>query len=356
MDEKYQAVIAIPPGETLAEMLEDREMSQKDLANRTGLTPKHINEIIQAKAPITVDTALKFEAVLGTPASFWTNLEANYQETLARLSVEAALESEIPLLGQIPYAELAKLGLVKVTRNNRERVLSAREFFSVASLERLPEIVPAAFRTATAHEASPLALAAWLRCGERAAQAMSVSSFQKDKLKASLPALRSLTLQPQQTIQSKLQEICSESGVAVVFVPHLPKTYVHGAAYWLSPQRAVVQMSFRRKYADVFWFSFFHEIGHILLGHSKKEVFISYDTPGTASLKEEGEADRFAADVLIPSSAYRAFVKKGDYSVFAIRAFADEINIHPGIVVGRLQHDRHLIYQQANQLREQYEF
>jgi len=129
MAEKYQAVIAIPPGETLAEMLEDREMSQKDLANRTGLTPKHINEIIQAKAPITVDTALKFEAVLGTPASFWTNLEANYQETLARLSVEAALESEIPLLGQIPYAELAKLGLVKVTRNNRERVLSAREFF-----------------------------------------------------------------------------------------------------------------------------------------------------------------------------------------------------------------------------------
>lgn len=356
MAEKYKAVIAVPPGETLAEILEDRQMTQKELADRTGLSIKHINEIVQGKASITSDTALKLEAVLGIPASFWMNLEANYQETKARLAAEEAISEEVSLVKEFPYSEMAKMGLVPSTRDGREKVLALRGYFAVASLERLQTTLPAAFRTAAVREASPFALAAWLRRGEIIAQQKSVSSFQRDKLKSSIPILRGLTTKETQQFCLEMERICSDCGIALVYVPHLPKTYTHGAAYWLSPQRAVVQLSVRCKYADIFWFSFFHELGHLVLGHSKKETFVSYDgMRGTTTPKEEQAADAFAANTLVPAADYRAFLKRGDLTSGAIVNFAEQIDIHPGIVVGRLQHDRHLQFNQSNNLREQYQ-
>lgn len=357
MAEKYKAVIAVPPGETLAEMLADRKMMQKQLAARMGLSIKHINEIVQGKSPITIDTALKLEAVLGVPASFWMNLETNYQETNARLAAEETIMAEIPLAKEFPYPAMAKLGMVRTTRDNREKVFALREFFGVASLETLPNVIPAAYRKAAVRQASPMALAAWLRQGETAANQMDVVAFQRDKLKEMLPLLRSLTLQMPEVFCTEMEKICASCGIALVFVPHLPKTYAHGATYWLSSERAVVQMSLRGKYADVFWFSFFHELGHLVLGHSKKETFISYDgATGLATPKEEKDADHFAADILVPGEEYRAFIKKGDFSLFAIRHLAEKLGIHSGIVVGRLQHEGHLEYHQGHALRTTYQF
>ncbi len=356
MAEKYKAVIAVPPGETLVEMLEDRQMTQKELADRTGLSIKHINEIVQGKASITSDTALKLEAVLGIPASFWMNLEANYQETKARLAAEDEITKEASLVKEFPYSEMAKMGLVPSTRDGRKKVLALREYFAVASLQRLQTVLPAAFRTAVAREASPFALAAWLRRGEIIAQQMDLSSFQRDKLKSAVPILRGLTTKEPRQFCPEMEHICSGCGIALVYVPHLPKTYAHGAAYWLSPQRAVVQLSVRCKYADIFWFSFFHELGHLVLGHSKKETFISYDgMRDTTTPKEEQAANAFAANTLVPVADYRAFLKRGDLTSGAIVNFAEQIDLHPGIVVGRLQHDGYLQFNQSNNLREQYQ-
>src|SRR5262249_34154225 len=137
-------------------------------------------------------------------------------------------------------------------------------------------------------------------------------------------------------------------GVVLVFVPHLAATGAHGATRWLG-YKAVVQMSVRCAWADIFWFTLFHELGHILL-HSRKEVFVEGVSDPTSP--EEVEANRFAADALIPPADLARLTTQPNISGAAVRAFAAGIGIAPGIVVGRLQHERLLDRSELNGLRQ----
>lgn len=326
--------IAIPPGETLQEYLNSLSMTQVDLAKRTGLTTKTINEIIKGKAPITPETALKLESVFSTPASFWNNLEANYQETRARLQAEKNIDDETKIARIIPYPELAKRGFVKSTIKPKEKVVYLRQFFGVASLDYIPDVLPVAFRKQDNESSSHYALASWIRMGELMAGEIETLTFSEKKLKEKIPAFRALTMQEDEDFEPLLEDLCASCGIAFVTVPHLPKTYANGATKWLNPGKAMVQLSNRYKYADIFWFSFFHELGHILL-HSKKESFAETGE----KTGEEAEADRFASECLIPGAKYKAFVSKNRLTRDSITRFAHDVGIDPGVVVGRLHHD-----------------
>lgn len=330
----YKPDLSIPPGETLQEYLDSVGMTQVELAKRTGLTTKTLNEIIKGKAPITPETSLKLESVFGTPASFWNNLEAIYQETKARLEAEKKIDKEAQTAALIPYKELAKHGFVRPTRKPRERVYYLRHFFGVASLDFVPAVIPAAFRKSDKGKASHYALASWIRMGELMASDIDCQPFDEKKLRETIPLFRALTAQQDYFI-AELKDLCAACGVAMVVVPHLAKTYAQGATKWLHPGKAMLQLSTRYQMADIFWFSFFHELGHILL-HGKKAVFAEC---GEKTPFEE-EADRFAADYLIPAVKYRKFVEAGRFSRDEIMKFADHIGLEPGIVVGRLHHDK----------------
>lgn len=327
--------IAIPPGETLQEFVDSLAMTQVDLAKRTGLTTKTINEIIKGKAPITQETALKLESVFGTPASFWNNLEASYQETRARLQAEKDIEDETFIARLIPYPELARRGFVKPTSKVKEKVVNLRQFFGVASLNYIPDILPVAFRKHDKASSSHYALASWIRMGELLAGDIKTQDFNEKKLKEMMPKFRGLTMLEADDFIPRLSELCASCGIALVIVQHLPKTFAHGATKWLHPYKAMIQLSTRYQYADIFWFSFFHELGHILL-HSKKEAFAETGEKNT----EEAEADQFASDYLIASTKYRNFISKNRFTRDSIIKFADEVGIDPGIVVGRLHHDQ----------------
>ena len=124
---------ASAPGETLQELLEERDMTQAELARRTGKHVKTINEIIQGKAPITPETALQFERVFGTPASFWNNRERNYRETLARLQDDVTLEQQIgwfeqPSIKRL-FKALTKRGWIKQAANKLEQLRELLSFF-----------------------------------------------------------------------------------------------------------------------------------------------------------------------------------------------------------------------------------
>ena len=134
--------------------------------------------------------------------------------------------------------------------------------------------------------------------------------------------------------------------MAVAFVPELPKMRTSGATWWLSPTKAVILLSLRYKSDDHLWFSFFHEAGHILL-HGKKDVFIE----DNHSSDKENEANRFASEFLIPTHRLSTFVASTRLSKEAVRAFAAELGIAPGIVVGRLQHDSLLPVTHCNELK-----
>lgn len=335
----FQPDTAVKPGETLLESIEALGISQAQLARRTNRPVKTINEIIKGKAAITPDTAIQLERTIGVPANFWNNLERNYRETLARIREEKQLKPQLNLVDKFPYQELARHGFVKHTPDRLRRTKELLDFFGIVDLKSLPEFVPAAFRVSRSRKASPQALASWLRIGEIEAAKIRTKPFHRKKFLQSLDYIRSLTNRAGGEFQRDLQETCANCGIALVLFQHLAQTYAHGAAKWISSQKALLQLSIRYKYADIFWFSFYHEAGHILL-HGKRKWFA--DVSDMRHNRQEREANNFAANMLIPPERYKTFIKCRDYSEKAIRDFSRTSGIAPGIVVGRLQHDEHL--------------
>jgi HTH-type transcriptional regulator/antitoxin HigA len=345
---------AVPPGETLLETLEAVGMSQAELADRAGRPKKTINEIIKGKAAITPETSLQLERVLGVPAGFWNNLERNYQETLARLNEQKRLQKQIRWLEKFPIVSLTRTGWIKGSKDKIQQLKEILNFFGVASPEQWTVRwldAQVSYRKSAVFTSDPYAVAPWLRMGELIAQKTECRPYAAARFRNALSEIRRLTTQPPEVFQPEIIRLCAECGVAVVFVPELPKIRACGATWWLNPGKAVIQLSLRYKSDDQLWFSFFHEAGHILL-HGKKEVFIEGDNQ---SSDKEDEADRFASDFLIPPGKYRQFVQSGRCSKKAVQDFASELGIAPGIVVGRLQHFGKIRYSHCNDLKRRLE-
>lgn len=343
----FTPVVAIPPGETLKENLDYINMSQKELSERTGISIKHINEIIKGKSPITQETALKLEYVLGIPANFWNNLEANYRDTLARIKDEDELETEFDIAKEIPYSVIAKLGWVNPTKDIKEKVKNLRSYFGVSSLKQVPLVFSGAFRKVDSKNTSSYALAAWLRKGLLISNSIQTETFNRSKLKKLIPTFRELTNKDPKEFYPEMNNLCASCGIALVLVEHIPKTYACGATQWVNANKAIIQLSVRGAKADIFWFTFFHELAHILL-HENKEFHLQEFQKDCAS---EDEADNYASNWLIPIDEYKKFLKTDYRDKNNIKLFAQKINIHPCIVVGRLCHDNKTEFKYYNDLR-----
>jgi HTH-type transcriptional regulator / antitoxin HigA len=340
---------AVPPGETLLDTLEAIGMSQAELADRTGRPKKTINEIIKGKAEITSETALQLERALGIPAGFWNNLERNYQDAKARLAEQGRLLHHIAWLKEIPVAAMVKRGWIQPFRDKVQQLQEVLNYFGVAS----PELWQArwhdpgvAYRESSSFRSHPGAVAAWLRKGELEAHRIVSSPYDPTKFREVLGRIRSITRQLPEVFQPEIERLCAEAGVAVVFVPELSNIRISGATWWLNPNKAVILLTLRYKSDDQLWFSFFHEAGHILL-HGKKDVFLE----GELSDGKEEEANSFAGDFLIPVRKYQQFITTTKLSKMTINSFADELGIAPGIIVGRLQHDKRLPFTHCNELK-----
>lgn len=340
---------AVPPGETLSDTLEALGMTQAELSERTGRPKKTINEIIKGKAPISPETALQLERVLGVPAAFWNNLEKNYRETVARLAEQERLQEQIAWLCEIPVKSLVKQGWIRPYKDKVHQLQEVLNYFGVASPDRWREVwlgAQVAYRTSQAFESDPGAVSAWLRKGELVAREITCKPYNEIAFKVVLKTIRGLTVRPPEEFQNEVVRLCADAGVAVVFVTELPKMRASGATWWLTPTKAVIQLSLRYKSNDHLWFSFFHEAGHILL-HGKKDVFIE----DNENNEKEDEANRYASESLIPSNQFKVFLSSTRLSKDGIGRFAAEIGIAPGIVVGRLQHDGYLPPSHCNDLK-----
>lgn len=336
---------AIPPGEYLEEVLDDFGINQAELARRMGRPPQAINEIIKGEKSITPETSLQLEKVLGVPAHVWSRLESGYRLILAQQAETAEATKETELIKEFPYAELVKLGLLANTRASVEKIENLRRYFGVASLFNLDGVkaYSPAFRQNTSGDINHQSLAAWLRAGTIFAEQIECNHFEKELLVETIPNIRSLTLEPDpNAVISNLKTLLQNCGVALVVIPHFKKTHTTGATFWLKKEKAVLMMSLRGSWADIFWFSLFHELGHILL-HGKSATFLE-DGPHNNSSKQEQEADLFAQMTLIPRPEFKKFESQRDFSYGAVKAFASSIGVAPGIIVGRLQHETLLPY------------
>lgn len=339
----------------MQDTIEDLGMSQTELAQRMGRPLKTINEIINGKAEITAETALQLERVTGIPAAFWNNAEANYRERKARIKEREQLAAQSAWLSKFSYAEMTRLKLVTPANDESERVGLLLSFFGVASSQQwestYTELCGAA-REAKKQKSELGDLSAWLRAGEILAQRRQVATYDAGKFKAALAQIRQLTAGNPEKVWEQVCSLCAEAGVAVVLVPELPQTHVSGFTRWLSPGKAILQLSLRYKTDDSLWFTFFHEAAHLLL-HGKKEVFMEFRDVNSP---KETEADAWAADFLIAPEDWKAFIRSlpRPVSAAAISRFAKHQEIAPSIVLGRLQHHEKAVPpSQFNHLKHQ---
>ncbi len=330
------------PGETLLEKLEELGMGPKEFAVRTGKPEKTISCILHGESAITPDMAVLFETVLKIPANFWLRRQDLYNESQARRKRQETIEDAIAWASSFPYAAMAQKGWVVKTRHAREKVVQLFEFFSLASHKAwasyyLESTLKVEFRISLAHTKTPHALSAWLRRGDILAAGLDAPEYAAKKLKAILPQLkRIMAVQPDDFFR-QIQTLCLGAGVKVVHTPCLPNAPINGAARWIDGNATpLIQLSDRYKRNDVFWFSFFHELGHVLL-HGKKDVFLeSVDYEGK-DLEKEAEADAFAIEWTLSKEQEAIIMQDQALDREKILAYAQAFHTHPALIVGRLQ-------------------
>lgn len=333
-----------PPGDTIANLLEERDWTQAQLADRLGYTKKHVSHLINGKAPITEETAIKLERVLGSTTGFWLNREAQYRAQLAEIDQEVRLQAWVSWLDKLPVHDLMNQGVITkrrlVAKHKPAVVQDLLQFFGVASPEEWQRCyvgMEASFRRTRTEQSNVGAISAWLRQGEIEAEGLNCPKYSKPKFQANVQAIRQLTVLSPKEFIPRVQQLCWDAGVVLFLVPAIPRAHTSGVARWLNPHKALIQLSLYGKTNDRFWFTFFHEAAHILL-HSKKDIFLDeFDGGEKLESEQEKEADRWASKFLIPSQ-YEAELPSLK-SKQAVSEFAEKLGIHPAIVVGRLQHD-----------------
>lgn len=341
------------PGETLKEKLEEMKMGPKEFAVRTAKPEKTIIAIINGDSSITADMAVQFESVTKIPAHFWLNSQRAYDEFVAREKREEMIAQSTEWAREFPLLIMIKKGWLKASSHIKERTAALLSFFSISTPEAWEDyycnqVLKVEFRISLKNTKAPYAISAWLRKGELQAAEIEAPAYCEKRFKDILPKIKSVMATQPSDFFSQLQALCLEAGVKVVFTPCLPKAPINGSTRWLN-DTPLIQLTDRYKRNDVFWFTFFHEAGHILL-HGKKDVFLeNIDYPDKLT-KKEIEADNFAVKWTFSVEEEKKVMEAESLDIDMIRSFAKKFNTHPAIIIGRFQHKKLLHYSVGREL------
>jgi len=338
---------ATPPGDTLLETIQALGMSQIELESRSGINKKTINRIIKGKEPITQRTALALEKVLKVPAHFWLNLDNRYRQQLAREAECAAMSTHADWVKQFPYAEMVKARFVPPATKVGEKASRLLQFFGVSQPEGWRQMyteneLALSYRKSAKAREKLGALSAWLREGEVRAEAVTCGEYDEAAFLRALEEIRGFTNEEPASFVPKMQQLCAKAGVIYLLVPELPGLGISGLMRWYRG-KPVIQQSLLFKSNDHFWFTFFHEAKHVLQKR-KKDIFLEGANAETEDTAREEEANAFARHWLIADPEWERFVGEAKFETAIVRAFAQRLAIHPGIVVGRILREKLLPY------------
>jgi HTH-type transcriptional regulator / antitoxin HigA len=335
------------PGETLIEKLIEMGMSQKEFAVRTHKPEQTIVKVINGESSITPDMAVQFENVLKIPAHFWLNRQQNYDIAVARIKLQEVVAAAASWANCFPYKKMAQAGWVTTTQLLHEKTEQLFAFFGISSHQSWEDMyikqeLKVAFRISLAHTNEAHAVSAWLRQGEIQAQKIAVSPYDAKKFKINLIAIKSIMAEHPNDFFQRLQELCLEAGVKVIYTPCLPNAPIHGSTRWLG-DTPLIQLSARYKRNDIFWFTFFHEVGHILL-HGKKYISLEKIEYSDYDTVKEQEADDFAVDWTFPKDQEQKALDAAPLTEENIVEFAKQFNTHPAMIIGRFHRTKRLHY------------
>lgn len=343
---------ASPPGETVRVLATKKNLRSDDLARALGMPEEDLQQLFNGDLLITTARAKCLANVLGASARFWLAREAQYRSDLRALR-----HDDMQWVSSLPLADMARYGWLRAASSTSEKLQNALEFFNVSTVDEWRDAWVSgragltAYRTSPVFAAQSVAVAAWLRQGELAAEALSVGPWSRERFEYLLPSLKILTriAEPVEFIP-KLQEQCATCGVAVVIV-RAPRGCPASGATRVKNGKAILQLSVRFLRDDSFWFTFFHEAAHLVL-HADR-LFLEW--PGQRELDsvEEDEANKFAGQILIPPSQ-EATLRLLPLEYRSIMRYAKNLSISPGIVVGQLQHRGLVRQDRLNFLKKRY--
>lgn len=357
---EYKDIVAFHPGYYIADVIEDLGVSQAEFATRLGTNTKTLSYLLNGQANITNDLAKKLSVMMGTSSEVWLNLQNTYDQKLIEIQQAKDFDEQADIAKLIDYKYFIEVAGLPNTKAINERIAYLCAWFKVSDLRIMltPDFL-VNYRTGVknVNEKNIINSRAWIQTAINFSHKIETNSYDADRLKSYLPELRSMTLQTPDVFMPRLRDIFAKCGVAFVLLPTLKNSGVNGAVKWVSDERVVLAMNNRRLDADIFWFSLFHEIRHVLQ-KKLKTVFVSYgkDEIGELNEKLEEDANNFATNYLIPASAYRKFSPTKHISNSEIITFADSIGVDPGIVAGRLQLDGIIQQNRCSKFKKKYDY
>lgn len=353
--------LIIHPGETIADVLEERGITQAELAARTGVSPAYVSSIISGKKDISSSFAMALEYALDVPKSFWLNLQANYEAQLLELNeANTVTEDEKAVLSELHevVSWLRKLHRIPLGQDKNGTILSLRKEFRISDISNLGTLAAVgAFRVSKRAPVNPTVMGAWLKLcqvlGEENTE--HVPPFDAKNTDQLIFDLKTVMLDPGADLQSDLADVLKRYGIKFSVVKNFKGAPVHGYISQNKDGEYQMALTIRGAFADIFWFSLFHEIGHIVNGDvSKTSGFI--DAATIIDEAKEAAADKFAGDALLEPASYGKFVETGDYSIVGIRRYADSQRVAPYVVIGRLQKEERIPYSHFNGYKVRYKW
>ncbi len=339
----------IHPGETLREVLEEKNMSQQELAKRTGMSGKHISTVLSGEKGISVSFAKKLEYALSIDADFWIRLQSEYEKEIYEFEEHNLIdEKELKIAKNLSliYDFLEKHGFIEKTKEPSLRVIELRKFLNISSLMNIPALAfTGAFRVQNTSNVDIYKLFAWQKLSETLAQSQEFSfiekPLQKELLLQNLSEIKKSMFLPQNQTFKNLQNLFAQCGICFVITPHFKNVPVQGFIKYIPQKGPFLAMTLRQKRVDIFWFTLFHEIGHLIQEDEKQRIDFDFQQSEEKNSSEK-KADTFAQNILLNKDDYKNFIQQKDFSLFAIQDFAKKQEVLPCIVIGRLQKENFL--------------
>lgn len=338
--------LIIHPGETIADILEERGITQAELSSRTGVSAVYVSNVIAGKKGISANFAMGLEYALSVPKSFWLNLQANYESELLELNEWQTITEEErcareDLKDIVKYLRQREMMPAREARD--DSILSLRKVLKISNIANLKDMIPAgAFRMSANTAINPYVLGAWIRLCQLAGEGESISTkFDKSCTNNLINDMKYIMCKKSVNLQKDLKHTLGKYGINFSVVRNFRGAPVQGYISQKDDGTYEMVLTIRGAFADIFWFSLFHEIGHIVNGDIGKSLKFLDD--GSDNNKEKA-ADFFASNMLLSPESYEQFIKKGDFSIGAIQQYAESQNVMPYIVIGRLQKEKYLDY------------
>ena len=350
------------PGDTIVDLMNERHISDAEFATLMGLSFEDASDLLQGRSTVTLTIARKLTGALGASVEYWMSRDYQYRQDSKELHDE-----EDNWLRNLPLGDMIKFGWLSPPPLPSEELRDCLRFFGASSVPEWKRRYgalqnTAAFRASISFDSRHESISAWLRQGELQAEQIECAPWDLEGFQESLTHLRSLTRYkyPGRFI-SRLQQACAATGVAVVVVRAPSGCRASGAVRFLTSDKAILQLSFRYLTDDHFWFTFFHEAGHLIL-HGQRHLFSStleghkgwiLDGNDVPLTDEEQEANDFAALTLVPQEFQHELLEiPGSHR--AVIKFAHRVGVSPGVIVGQLQHNGYIGYDELNRLKRRF--